>query len=102
MAQTKLERVANIEKEIRELLDRKKLLLQQHKDQERKDRTHRLCERGGYLESVIPELPTLTEEQFKTFVEKTLLTDFARRTLATLTGQIGGAPAAPEVKPKEP
>ena len=55
--------------------------------QERKERTHRLCERCGYLESILPESVSLTAEQFKTFLDKTLLNDFARRTLVGLTEQ---------------
>ena len=62
-----------------------KELLQKQKVQERKERTHRLCERGGYLESILPEYVSLTAEQVKTF-----LTDFARQTLAGLTEHGGG------------
>ena len=51
------------------------------------------CERGGYLESILPESVSLTAEQFKTFLDKTLLTDFARRTLERLTEQDGGKTA---------
>ena len=36
MAKTKLERIASIEEEIKQLDNQRKLLLQQHKEQERK------------------------------------------------------------------
>jgi hypothetical protein len=79
---------AKLEKEQAEA--RIKKLLQQQKAQARKDRNHRLCERGGKLEKLLPELARLTEEQFEIFVEKCLLTSFTRRVLSEL------APPEPE------
>jgi hypothetical protein len=84
------------QQEIRQRENRLKELLQKQKVQERKERTHRLCERGGYLESILPESVLLTAEQFKTFLDKTLLTDFARRNLISLTEQDGGKTAETE------
>lgn len=85
MAKTKLERITSIENEIRQLENQRKQLLQQHKEQERKERTHRLCKRGGLLESIMPETITLTDEVFKTFLEKALLSDYSRKLLDGLT-----------------
>ena len=81
------EQIESAQKEIRQRENRVKELLQKQKVQERKERTHRLCERGGYLESILPESVSLNAEQFKTFLDKTLLTDFARRTLTSLAEQ---------------
>jgi hypothetical protein len=81
------EQITAAQEEIRQREARLKELLQKHKEQERKERTHRLCERGGYLESIIPETVTLTAEQFKSFLDKTLLTDHAKRILNSVTGQ---------------
>ena len=89
MAQTKLERIENIEREIEQLENRKKLLLKQKKEQERKERTHRFCRRMGLFESIIPETVTLTDEQFKVYLEKTLLTGFARKVMNGLLEQCG-------------
>jgi len=83
------EQIELAQQEIRQRENRLKELLQKQKVQERKERTHRLCERGGYLESILPESVLLTAEQFKTFLDKTLLTDFARRNLISLTEQDG-------------
>ena len=47
----------------------------------------------GLFESLVPETIPLTEEQFKTFLEKTVMTDHARRILDGLTAQ--NAPTAP-------
>ena len=87
MAQTKIDKIASIEEEIKQLKERQKLLQQQYNAQERKDRTKRLCKRAGLLESLLPDTIPLTDEQFKSFLEKTLLTDFARRTLDTIAAQ---------------
>ena len=45
------------------------------------------------MESLLPDIITLTDEQFKSFLEKTLLTDFTRRTLDTITAQDTAAAA---------
>jgi len=95
MAKTKLEKIANIEDEINQLNARKKELLQQHNAQERKARNHRLCKRGGLWESLLPDTITLTDDQFKTYLEKTLLTEYARKILRELNAQ-NAATAAPQ------
>ena len=87
---TLTEQIESAQNEIRQRENRLKELLQKQKVQEHKERTHRLCERGGYLESILPESVSLTAEQFKTFLDKTLLTDFARQTLMGLTEQDSG------------
>jgi len=47
MVLTKLEKIENYKKEIAELQNQCKNLLQQQREQERKDRTKRLCKRMG-------------------------------------------------------
>lgn len=87
MAQSKMEKIASIEEEIRQLKERQKLLKQQHNLQERKDRTKRLCKRMGLFESMLPDTIPLTDEQFKTFLEQTAATEQSRRLLDGLTAQ---------------
>ena len=87
MARTKLEKIAGIEEEIRQLENQRKQLIQRQKEQERKERTHRLCKRGGLLESLVPDTVTLTDEQFKTFLEKTIAGKYARNILVGLAEQ---------------
>lgn len=93
MAKTKAEKITSIEEEIRQLENRRRQLVQEQKAQERKDRTKRLCRRMGLFESLVPDSIPLTEEQFKTFLEKTVAADHARRILDELTAQ--NAPTAP-------
>ncbi len=87
MAKTKAEKITSIEEEIRQLENRRRQLVQEQKAQERKDRTKRLCRRMGLFESLVPDSIPLTEEHFKTFLEKTVMSDPARRMLDGLTAQ---------------
>ena len=80
-------RRSSIEEEIRQLENKKKRLIQEQKEQERKDRTNRLCKRMGFIEKLLPDTIPLTEEQFKTFVEQTIATEHSRRILDGLTAQ---------------
>ena len=86
VTQSELRRLS-IEEEIRQLENKKKRLIQEQKEQERKDRTNRLCKRMGFIEKLLPDTIPLTEEQFKTFVEQTIATDHSRRVLDELTAQ---------------
>ena len=87
MPKTKLEKIAGIEEEIRQLENRRRQLVQEQKAQERKDRTKRLCRRMGLFESLIPDSIPLTEEQFKTFLEKTVAAEHGRKLLDKMTAQ---------------
>lgn len=87
MAKTKIEKIASIEEEIRQLENKKKRLIQEQKEQERKDRTNRLCKRMGFIEKLLPDTIPLNEEQFMTFVEQTIATEHSRRILDGLTAQ---------------
>ena len=87
MAKTRVEKIAGIEEEIRQLENRRKQLVQEQKAQERKDRTKRLCRRMGLFESLLPDTIPLTEEQFKTFLEKTAAAEHGRRLLEEMTAQ---------------
>ena len=94
MAKTKIEKIASIEEEIKQLENKKKRLIQEQKEQERKDRTNRLCKRMGFIEKLLPDTIPLNEEQFMTFVEQTIATEHSRRILDGLTAQ--NAATAPE------
>ena len=87
MAKTKIEKIASIEEEIKQLENKKKRLIQEQKEQERKDRTNRLCKRMGLFEKLLPDTIPLTEEQFKAFLEQTVMTEHSRRILDGLTAQ---------------
>jgi len=84
MAKTTAEKIESIQAEIVQLENERKRLLQTQKEQARKARTHRLIERGALLESFIDDADALTNDQLKAFLEKTLVTEFARRALNTI------------------
>jgi hypothetical protein len=87
MAKSLAEKIENTRTEIKQSENRLKQLIQEQKTQERKDRTRRLCKRAGLLESLLPETIPLTEEQFKTFLEKAVLSNYSRRIVTSLSEQ---------------
>ena len=78
------ERIEDSLLEMQEHQKRHDALLAQFNAQEEKARVHRFCCRGGYVEKHLPELKTLTDKQFYTYVEKVMQTPFATRILAEL------------------
>ena len=94
MAKSRLEKIESIKTEIAQLENQRKRLLQAEKEQERKDRTRRLCKRAGLMESMLPDTITLTEEHFKIFLEKTIITEHSRRILDGLTARDVPNPAS--------
>ena len=72
MAKTKIEKIAGIEEEIRQLENKRRQLVQAQKAQERKDRTKRLIERGAILESLIEGAADLDNEQIKAILQTAL------------------------------
>ncbi len=64
------EQIESVQEKIRQLKNRQKVLLRKQSDAERKARTRRLIERGAILESVFPEVVSMTNEKVKAFLEK--------------------------------
>ena len=64
------EEMQAVREKIRQLENRQKILMNKKTDAERKERTHRLIERGAILESAFPEIVPMTGEQVKAFLEK--------------------------------
>lgn len=58
-----------VREKIRQLENRQKILLNRKADAERKSRTHRLIEHGAILESIFPEIVSMTGEQVEVFLE---------------------------------
>lgn len=57
-----------LEKEICQLQNRQKILLNKKANAERRERTHRLIERGAILESVFPAVAAMSGEEVKAFL----------------------------------
>ena len=65
---TREELTAEIEegkKKIRQFENREKIIKQKLSVEERKARNHRLCKRGGFMESLVPELIAMPDEDAK-------------------------------------
>ena len=87
MSKTRTERIESLELEMQQIINKRKKLIQLEKEKDRRERTRRLCKRMGLFESMLPDTIPLSEELFKTFLEKTILTDQSRRLLDKLTAQ---------------
>ena len=91
------------EKRIQEEQQRLKLLEKKQTERDRKDRSHRLCKRHGYLESIIPDTINLTDEQFQDFVKQHIANKHGLAVIANLMGKAAQPNAAANTAaPAEP
>ena len=72
------EQIAKAEEQIRQLNNKKKRLISEQKQAERKKRTKRLIERGAILESVIGNAEDFSNEQLQALLIEIFLSEFAR------------------------
>lgn len=98
---TYAEKAAKKDEQMLKLKNEKKQLLQKHRAEERKARTHRLCKRHGLLESAMPDLITITDEQFEDFIRRGINTTYGQKILAELIAKAGAAatPSKAETPP---
>lgn len=89
MAKTINKKILEKQEQIAQLKAQEKQLIQKEKEQSRKARTKRLIERGAILESLIDGAENLTNEQVKTFLEKTVANDYGKRILTNIVTQGG-------------
>lgn len=85
---TREEVTAEIEagkKKIRQLENREKIIKQKLSVEERKARNHRLCKRGGFMESLVPELIAMPDEEAAAFLRLALTSEEARAYLKKRT-----------------
>ena len=78
------DKIARADEEIKQLQNKKKRLLSQQRNQERKARTHRLNERGAILESLLENPEQYTNEQIKVLLATALKSSEAREFLRSL------------------
>ena len=97
MAKTTSEKIDSVREQIRQLENQKKKLVQEQKEQDRKLRTKRLIERGAILESLINGASTLTNEQIKSFLEKALQDEYAKKALTNLKAPQAEEPAEKQI-----
>lgn len=69
------------QKKIRQYENRNKMLDRKLAIEKRKERNHRLCSRGGYIEGITPELIDMSDEEAKAFLRLILTSEPAREFL---------------------
>lgn len=60
--------IAANERKIQQHKNRKKIITQQISRETRRERNHRIFLYGGFMESIVPELKTMTEDEGKDFL----------------------------------
>ena len=84
------------EEQIKQLQNECKQLIQKEKSEEKKARTRRLCQRGGAVEKLLPQLAVFTDEQFDVFVKKIILSEQTKRVIAEIAAIIPEPPTEPQ------
>jgi len=79
--------IEKAQEEIRQKENRIKELVAKQKAEEKKARNHRLCKRHGLLESLLPEIIEVTDEQYKIFLERAVANNYGRDILAKIIAQ---------------
>ena len=102
MAKTTIEKIESIQAEIEQLKNQEKQLQQKHREQERKERTKRLCSRHGLLEKYMPDLITITDEQFEMFVKRGIDTSYGRNILAEIKAKTEVTPTPQTAETEQP
>lgn len=74
------------EKKIRQYENREKIIRQKLSVEERKARNHRLCKRGGFMESLVPELIAMPDEEARDFLRLALTSQPAQEFLKKRAG----------------
>ena len=80
------EQIAAAKEDIKQHENKLKLLNQRQKEQERRDRTKRLIERGAIVESLIDGAETLDNERIKTILQTALSSRHVTPRAAATTG----------------
>ena len=81
------EQIAKTQAQINQLTNKKKRLISEQKQAERKKRTKRLIERGAILESVIGNATDLTNEQIQALLIEVFSSEIAKSAVEKLRGQ---------------
>ena len=87
MPKTRLEKIASYDEQIAQIRNLQKQERQKHSKEERAARTRRLCSRHGLLEKMLPEIITITDEQYQAFLEKAVTNNYGRDILNKIIAQ---------------
>ena len=84
MPKSRQEKITSYDERISQLENQRKQEIQKMKQEERRARTKRLCSRHGLLEKYMPDLATITDEQFEVFIKTGIDTTYGRNKLAEI------------------
>ena len=87
MTKTRLDKIAEYDEKIAQIRNLQKQERQKHSMEERAARTRRLCSRHGLLEKMLPEIMTVTDEQYQAFLEKAVTNNYGRNILNKIIAQ---------------
>ena len=87
MAKNRQDKIEKLEAQIAEQQNQLKLEKRKQAEEARKAKTKRQIARHGLLESMLPEVMNLTDEQYKTFLTKHVASEYGRKTLASIMTQ---------------
>ena len=85
MAKSRQEKITSYEERIAQLENQRRQEIQKMKAEERKARTKRLCSRHGLLESMLPEIVGITDEQYKSLIKQAVDSKLFRDMLDAMT-----------------
>ena len=84
MAKSRTEKIASFDEQIAKLQDQRKKERQRQQQEERKAKERRYKKRHELLESALPEVISLTDEQYKTFLERAIANDTVRKIISNI------------------
>ena len=85
---------------VKQFRDEEKQAPQRQKQEERNPHTNRYCRRHELLEKIMPDLATITDEQFELFIKRAINTRYGRAALAEIVADAGTS-TAPASKTEE-
>ena len=84
---TVAQRIAEAQAKTQQEQNNLKQLQAKQKEQDRKARNHRLCKRHGLIESLLPDIATLTDEQFQQFLKEHIANNHGKKKLEHIVEQ---------------
>ena len=83
----RLDKISKIEGKLAQLEEQRKQEVKKAKEEERKTTNKRHCKRGEVMEKALPDIITISGEQFDIFVKKALATNHTKNVLAELVAK---------------
>ena len=84
MPKTRTEKIASFDEQITKLQEQRRKERQRQQQEERKAKERRYKKRHELLENSLPEVTSLTDEQYKTFLERAIANDIVRKIISNI------------------